>query len=136
MEQQHGELCVRVLSCVAWADGSLSEEEMSAVVDVVDRLDYVDRSTIQDILMTTTRFTFLDKITALDRKVRIRLLHDCYTVAEYCGGISDPEREIIRAIAVSIVDAKKLPDAEAALDAWVAYEMKARKVFGWTHLGD
>jgi uncharacterized tellurite resistance protein B-like protein len=136
MNQQDGELCVRVLSCVAWADGSLSEEEMAAVVDVVDRLDYVDRSTIQDILMATTRFTFLDKVTALDRKVRIRLLHDCYTVADYCGGVTDAEREIIRSLAVSIVDPKKLPDAEAALEAWVAYEAKARKVFGWTHLAD
>ncbi len=136
MNKPDGELCVRVLSCMAWADGNLTEEEMAAVVDVVDRLDYVDRSTIQEILTTTTRFTFLDKITALDRKTRIRLLHDCYTVADYCGGISDPEREIIRAIAASVIDPKKLPDAEAALDAWVAYEAKARKVFGWTHLGD
>ena len=49
MKQEDGEVCVRVLACIAWADGNLSEEEMASVVDLVDRLDYVDRSMIQEI---------------------------------------------------------------------------------------
>ncbi len=136
MNQQDGELCVRVLSCIAWADGELSEEEMGSVVDVVDRLDYADRSVIQEILATTTRFTFLDKVSRLDRTLRIRLLHDGYAVADYCGGVSDPEREIMKQIAATLVDAARWPEAEASLEAWVAYERAARKVWGWTHLGE
>lgn len=136
MNQQDGELCVRVLSCVAWADGHLSEEEMAAVIDMVDRLDYVERSIVQEILTSTTRFTFLEKVAALDRKTRIRLVHDCYCVADYCGGVSDPELDIIRSVAFTVVDPKRWEDARVSLEAWVAYEKAARKVWGWTHLAD
>ena len=136
MNHQQGELCVRVLSCLAWADGNLSEEELASVVDLVDRLDYVDRSEIQDIFMTPTRFTFLEKVAELPRGARIRLVHDCYVLADYCDGASEPELEIIRAIANTIVSPDKWDDAQASLEAWVAYEKKARKVWGWTHLAD
>ena len=136
MNEKDGEVCVRVLSCVAWADGNLTEEEIASVVDVVDRLDYVDRPMVQEILLTPARFTFLDKVVELSRSARVRLLHDCYVVADYCGEVSDSEREIIRAIALTIIDDAKWDDAEASLQAWVAYEKKARKVWGWTHLAD
>ena len=136
MNHDQGDLCVRVLSCVAWADGNLSEEELASVVDLVDRLDYIDRSEIQDIFMTPVRFTFLDKIAALPRPARVRLVHDCFVLADYCGGASEPELEVIQAVANTIVPPDKWPDAQASLEAWVAYEKKARKVWGWTHLAD
>lgn len=136
MNQQQGDLCVRVLSCIAWADGELSEEELASVVDIVDRLDYIDRSEIQNILINPTRFTFLNKVVELPRSVRVRLLHDSYVLAEYCGGVSEPELEIIRAIALSIVEPEKWEEAKASLESWVAYEKAARKVWGWTHLAD
>lgn len=136
MKQEDGEVCVRVLACIAWADGNLSEEEMASVVDLVDRLDYVDRSMIQEILMNPTRFTFLDKVVELSRPARVRLVHDCYVLADYCGGISDPEREIIRAVALTIIENEQYDAAEESLAAWLAYEQKAKKVWGWTHLGD
>ncbi|NBC13329.1 MAG: hypothetical protein GVY09_08285 [Gammaproteobacteria bacterium] len=136
MNQQHGDLCVRVLSCIAWADGELSEEELASVVDLVDRLDYIDRSEIQDILINPTRFTFLNKVVEMPRTTRVRLLHDGYVLADYCGGVSEPELEIIRAIALSIVEPEKWDEAKASLEAWVAYEKAARKVWGWTHLAD
>ena len=136
MNYDQGDLCVRVLSCVAWADGKLSVEELSSVVDLVDRLDYIDRSKIQDIFMTPVRFTFLDKIAALPRGARVRLIHDSYVLADYCGGASEPELEIIQAIAGTIIAPEKWPEALGSLEAWVAYERKARKVWGWTHLAD
>ena len=136
MNERDGEVCVRVLSCIAWADGQLSEEEMATVVDLVDRLDYVDRSLIQEILISPARFTFLDKVVELSRGARVRLLHDCYVLADYCDGVSDPELEIIRAIALTLIDNDKWDAAEASLQAWVDYEKKARKVWGWTHLAD
>lgn len=136
MNQQQGDLCVRVLSCVAWADGELSEEELGSVVDLVDRLDYIDRSEIQDILINPTRFTFLNKVVELPKSTRVRLVHDCYVLADYCGGVSEPELEIIRAIALSIVEPDKWDEAQASLEAWAAYERAARKVWGWTHLAD
>ena len=136
MNEKDGEICVRVLSCIAWADGELTEEEMASVVDIVDRLDYVDRSLIQEILMTPARFTFLDKVVNLSRGARVRLLHDCYVLADYCGGVSEPEREIVRAIALTVVDNAKWENAEGSLQAWVDYEKKARRVWGWTHLAD
>lgn len=136
MNEKDGEICVRVLACVAWADGELTEEEMASVVDIVDRLDYVDRSLIQEILMTPARFTFLDKVVNLSRGARVRLLHDCYVLADYCGGVSEQELEIVRAIALTVVDNPKWESAEASLQAWVDYEKKARRVWGWTHLAD
>jgi uncharacterized tellurite resistance protein B-like protein len=134
MNQQDGELCVRVLCSVAWADGDLSEDEISSVIDIVDRLDYADRSLIQEILATPLQFKFLEKVKALEPKARVRLIHDCYVLADYCSGVGDPEREIIRTIAETLIDAKDWERAEESLRAWVEYETKARKVWGWTHL--
>ena len=136
MNAQEGELCVRVLCSIAWADGDLSEEEMASVVDAIDRFDYAERSMAQEILAIPLSYKFQSKVAELSRPARIRLLHDCYALADFCGGVSDPERDIIRSIALTVVDADKWDAAEASLQAWVEYEKLARKVWGWTHLAD
>lgn len=134
MNQQEGELCLRVLCSVAWADGNLSEEEIASVIDIVDRLDYAERSLIQEVLATPLRFKFLEKVMELSRPARVRLLHDCYVLADYCGGVGEAELEIIKAIALTLIRPDQWEAAEDSLRAWVAYENKARKVWGWTHL--
>lgn len=135
MNTQQDELCTRVLSAIAWADGQLSHEEMGKVVDLVDQLDYLDRARMQEILFTPTSFTSLDAIKTLEPKARIRLLHDAYLVASQFGRLADAERQIVRDIASTIVDLQRWEEVESCLRSYADYEEKSRRLWGTTHLG-
>jgi hypothetical protein len=48
MDAKTGEMCVRVLCSIAWADDSVTDEEMARIIDLVAQLDYVEAPLVQE----------------------------------------------------------------------------------------
>ncbi len=134
MTPEEGELCARVLASIAWADGTLTEEEMATVVDLVDKFEYVEKPKIQEILFVGSNFAFLERVAQLDRKLRLRLLHDAYVVANFDHTGTEAELSIVRAIAGTVVAPQKWPDVEKCLRTYADYEKQSIKLWGATHL--
>lgn len=128
-------ICMDVLAAIAWADGEVSVAEASTLVDVIDRMDYVDRHRVQEIMFIPHNLPSRSRLDSLSPKTRVRLLHDAYLVAEYCGGIQQPERDIIKVLAATLLPAERWPDVEACLKLYVDYERAAERLWGLTHLG-
>jgi tellurite resistance protein len=134
MKADQGDLCVRVLSAIAWSDGEVTDDEMDKVLDVVMQLDYADGPRVQELLQIPTRFNHMDAIRALDRNTRLRLLHDGYLVAVQDKPLDEPERDILQQIAGCVIEGKNWEDVEACLDAYAKYEARCRRLWGLTHL--
>ncbi|HYN39504.1 MAG TPA: hypothetical protein VES39_09635 [Rhodospirillales bacterium] len=134
MRPEQGEMCVRVLSAIAWSDGQVTDDEMERVVDLVCQLDYVDRSMVQEILHMPTGFVQLEDVRALDRNSRIRLLHDAYMVAVQDGPVDEQQRAILAQIAETVVPTASWDKVDACLATYVDYESKCRGLWGITHL--
>jgi uncharacterized tellurite resistance protein B-like protein len=135
MDADTGELCVRVICSVAWADGTVSDEEMGRIIDIVLQLDYVEAPRIQEILAIPCRFNEVERVRALDRNTRLRLLHDAYLVASLTEIMGESELAILRQIAATIVPENRWPDVESCLRAYADYERRCRGLWGVTHLG-
>lgn len=134
MNTPQEDFCVSVLAAVAWADGEVSEVEMMKVVDLIGQMDYADRPRVQEILFSPQYPPRASALAGLDRKLRIRLLHDAYIVADHCSGLEEAERAIVRAIAQSILPDASWDSVRACLEAYAAYQRKAESLFGLTHL--
>lgn len=124
-----------VLAAIAWADGEVSASEASTLVDLIDRMEYVDHHRVQETMFIPHNMPSKARLDTLSPRMRVRLLHDAYVVAEYCGGIQDVEREIIKALAATVVPPERWPEVEACLKRYVDYERSAERLWGVTHLG-
>jgi uncharacterized tellurite resistance protein B-like protein len=134
MKSEDGVMCVRVLSAVAWADGELTDEEMGRVVDLVCQLEYADPPTVQEVLLIPRAFTELDRVQALDRNSRLRLLHDAYLVGNRDGELGLHEKEIIQQLAGTIIGGDRWQEVEDCLRVYADYERRCQKLWGVTHL--
>jgi tellurite resistance protein len=135
LTNEQGELCVRTLAAIAWTDDHLDDEEMDRIIRLVNQLEYLDASQVQEILHMPVRLTFLDRIKTLDRAVRIRLLHDAYLVASYTGTVGDGEKKMIQDLAATVVAPERWEEVEACLESYAAYERRCQPLWGVTHLG-
>jgi uncharacterized tellurite resistance protein B-like protein len=134
MNPEDGELCVRVLGAVAWADGTVTDEEMGRVVDLVTQLDYVEAPHVQEIVAIPRRLTELDKVRQLEKHTRLRLLHDAFLVGAPEGILGEKEAEVVRDLAKTVVGEERWADVVACLRAYYDYETRCRKLWGVTHL--
>ena len=48
MNTKEDQLCMDVLAAIAWADGEVSVAEAEKVVDLIDRMEYVDHHRVQE----------------------------------------------------------------------------------------
>ena len=128
-------VCMDVLAAIAWADGEVSTDEAGTVVDLIDRMDYVDHHRVQEAMLVPHNMPSKARLDGLSPRMRLRLLHDAYVVAEYCGGVQDAERELIKTLAAPLVAAERWPEVEACLKLYVDYERAAERLWGVTHLG-
>jgi len=135
MNTKQDELCVDVLAAIAWADGEVSETELDKAIDLIDRMEYVDRPRLQEILVIPHNMPSTAKLETLDRKTRVRLLHDAYLLAAYCGGVDTEELELLRGIAATILPESRWEEAEGCLKAYADYERRCDTLWGVTHLG-
>lgn len=135
MNTKQDELCVDVLAAIAWADGQVSEAEMERTMDLIERMEYVDRPRIQEILFVPHNAPSVSRLETLERKTRVRLLHDAYLLAEYCEGVGEEERAVVRTIASTIVPEDRWPEVHRCLKAYVDYERSAEALWGVTHIG-
>ncbi len=134
MRPEQGEMCVRVLSAVAWSDGQVTDDEMEKVVHLVCQLDYIDRSQVQEILHMPTSFVQIEDVRALGRDGRIRLLHDAYMVAVQDGPVDEHQQAILAQIAETVVPGASWEKVDTCLATYVDYETKCRGLWGITHL--
>lgn len=135
MNTKQDELCVDVLAAIAWADGEVSEVELDKAIDLIDRMEYVDRPRLQEILVIPHNMPSSAKLETLDRKTRVRLLHDAYLLADYCGGVDTAELELLQAIAATILPEARWAEARECLEAYAKYEHRCDGLWGVTHLG-
>lgn len=134
MDAKTGEMCVRVLCSIAWADGSVTDEEMGRIIDLVAQLDYVEAPLVQEMLAVPRQFSDLDRVQALDRNTRLRLLHDAYLMASVTDTLGEPELVVLRQLASTIVPEHRWPQVEECLRAYADYERRCRGLWGVTHL--
>ncbi len=135
MNTKQDELCVDVLAAIAWADSEVSEAELDKAIDLIDRMEYVDRPRLQEILVIPHNMPSSAKLETLDRKTRVRLLHDAYLLADYCGGVDTAELELLQAIAATILPESRWEEARECLEAYAKYEHRCDGLWGVTHLG-
>ena len=128
-------VCMDVLAAIAWADGEVNAAEAGTLVEVIDRMEYVDHHRVQETMFIPHNLPSRARLDLLSPKARVRLLHDAYVVAEYCGGIQEPEREIIMVLAATLLPEERWPEVEACLKLYVDYERAAERLWGLTHLG-
>jgi len=88
MNTKEDQLCMDVLAAIAWADGEVSVAEAEKVVDLIDRMEYVDHHRVQEAMFVPHNAPSVAQLGTLEKKMRVRLLHDAYVVAEFCGSPS------------------------------------------------
>ena len=135
MNTKEDQLCMDVLAAIAWADGEVSVAEAEKVVDLIDRMEYVDHHRVQEAMFVPHNAPSVAQLGTLEKKMRVRLLHDAYVVAEFCGGVDAAELEIVRTLAGTLVAAERWPEVLACLKAYADYERAAVRLWGVTHLG-
>lgn len=135
MNTKEDQLCMDVLAAIAWADGEVSVAEAEKVVDLIDRMEYVDHHRVQEAMFVPHNAPSVAQLGTLEQKMRVRLLHDAYVVAEFCGGVDAAELEIVKTLAGTVVDPERWPEVLACLKAYADYEHAAARLWGVTHLG-
>lgn len=135
MNTREDGICMNVLAAIAWADGEVSMEEAGTLIDLIARMEYVDSHRVQEAMEIPHNAPSSAQLEALDRKTRIRLLHDAYLVADYCGGADDAELAIIRTLAATVVPEARWPEAHECLKLYARFERASERLWGVTHLG-
>lgn len=135
MNSREDLLCMDVLAAIAWADGEVSASEASTLVDLITRMEYADSHRVQETMFVPHNAPSAAQLETLDRKTRIRLLHDAYLVADYCGGVDEEELAIIKKVAATILPEDRWPDVHACLQLYASFERASEKLWGVTHLG-
>ena len=135
MNTKEDQLCMDVLAAIAWADGEVSVAEAEKVIDLIDRMEYVDHHRVQEAMVVPHNAPSVAQLGTLEQKMRVRLLHDAYVVAEFCGGVDAAELEIVKTLAGTVVDPERWPEVLACLKAYADYEHAAARLWGVTHLG-
>ena len=135
MNTKEDQLCMDVLAAIAWADGEVSVAEAGTLIDLIDRMEYVDHHRVQEAMFVPHNAPSVARLETLEHKMRVRLLHDAYIVAEFCGGADAAELEIVKTLAGTVVAPERWPEVLICLKAYADYERAAERLWGVTHLG-
>lgn len=96
MSPENTELCLEVLSAVAWADADLTVEEIARAVDLLEPMEYAHRHRIEEIFMLPRCLPVEARLQALSPDERLRLLRDANRVAECFEGLGHHEELVLR----------------------------------------
>lgn len=96
MSPEKTELCLEVLSAVAWADADLTVDEIARAVDLLEPMDYSHRHRIEEIFMLPRCLPAAARLQVLAPEERLRLLHDAGRVAECFKGLAPEEVLVLR----------------------------------------
>ena len=128
MENNQQQTFVKVLACLAWADGSASGDEMKKVCDLVSSAGAnLDKATIVALVDATRKITpdLLWDVEALPFDIFVGLLVFALEVAAVDKVVSVSEQTVIRQIA-SIHYA---PEKIAKMYEWLLAKRKADRLF-------
>ena len=109
MSPEKIELCLKVLSAVAWADSELSVDEIARAVDLLEPMDYADRHRIEEIFMMPHYLPAQAKLEILSPKERSRLMLNAHSVAMEFNGMSPHEAELLHTLHVFFGAEEQLP---------------------------
>ena len=98
-------------------------------------MEYVDHHRVQEAMFVPHNVPSVSRLGTLEQKMRVRLLHDAYIVAEFCGGADAAELEIVKTLAGTVVAPERWPEVLACLKVYADYERAAERLWGVTHLG-
>lgn len=96
MSPENIELCLEVLSAVAWADAELTIEEVACAVDLLEPMAYSPRHRIEEIFMMPRCLPSALRLRALSAEQHARLLRDAHHVAQCFKGVAPDELLVLR----------------------------------------
>lgn len=111
MSPEKIELCLKVLSAVAWADSELSVDEIARAVDLLEPMDYADRHRIEEIFMMPHHLPAQAKLEILSPNERSQLMLNAHSVAMEFNGMSPHEAELLQILHVFLGSEEQLQHA-------------------------
>lgn len=98
MSDEKTELCLEVLSAVAWADADLSIDEVAKAVELLEPMDYANRHRIEEIFMMPRCLPPVKKLEMLSPDELLRLILDAHCVARHFKGILPHEMKLLHVL--------------------------------------
>lgn len=98
MKPESTELCLQVLSAVAWADAELTVEEIARAVDLLEPMNYAPRHRIEEIFMLPCMLPSAARLQMLAAEERLRLIQDAHQVAECFKGVTSEELAVLQSL--------------------------------------
>ncbi|MFC0134182.1 hypothetical protein CR105_11470 [Massilia eurypsychrophila] len=102
MSPENTELCLEVLSAVAWADAELTIEEIAKAVDLLEPMNYLPRHRIEEIFMLPRHLPHPARLRALAPEEYLRLLQDANHVAACFKGVAPEELHVLRTLQMAL----------------------------------
>lgn len=128
MDIKHQEASVKILACVAWADGSVSAEERAKLVELISNLGgTLDKDAVAGLIESSRAITpeILAEIKAFSFDAFGSLLVLALEIAGVDKVITAKEQEVIRQVASIHLDSEKTKK----LFEWFILKKKADRLF-------
>jgi tellurite resistance protein len=129
MTEDEKKLCVRVLASVAWADGTVSDNEIKHLESEVHRLGYDNPNVVRSLLEQKQSFTEAEGVKKLDDVHKVELLKNVYALADSCGGVSEREELVLKDVATAALGDKPWPQVREWLGSYARFMSLGRKLF-------
>lgn len=129
MTEEEKKLCVRVLASVAWADGSVSDNEIKHLEQEVRRLGFDNPAVVHHLISEKQTFTDSEGVKKLSDTHRLELLKTVYCIADGCGGVSEKEEHVLKDVAVAAIGSRPWPQVREWLASYARFVALGRKLF-------